>query len=186
MGGTTWRDTSTVNTRAARTSANLAIVPLNTADDTIRIRNANGASHVVADVQGFIVPDGQRVHDGAHPGAGARHPRRRRQRAASCGPAGVLSVPVRGLPTNATAVAVTITAVDATKAAFVRATGAGDTASQVSNVNVRAGDTRANLAIVPVGPDGRITITVNDGEIDVVADVSGWFAPPPPTRQLAP
>ena len=55
--------------------------------------------------------------------------------------------------------------------------GAGDTGSQSSNVNLRKGETRANLAIVPVGPGGRITITTHAGDVQLIADVSGWFGP---------
>ena len=90
---------------------------------------------------------------------------------------GALSIPVPGLPAGTTAVAVTITAVAPSADTYVRATATDDAASQTSNVNVAQDGTRANLAIVPVAADGRITLTTHTGDVHLVVDVSGWFVP---------
>jgi hypothetical protein len=44
-----------------------------------------------------------------------------------------------------------------------------------STQNFVAGQTRANRAIVAVGPDGKVNIFNSTGRTDVVIDVSGWF-----------
>jgi hypothetical protein len=45
-----------------------------------------------------------------------------------------------------------------------------------SNLNVAAGQTAANLVIVPVGTGGRVSVRNQSGSIYVVADVVGFFA----------
>ena len=172
-GGTKWPGTSSVNSSRDETSANLAVVPLGEGH-SIRLQNANGAAHVVVDVQGFVTPTGSvftaattpvRVLD-TRDGVGARG----RLKAG-----GVIFVDMPGLPAGTTAVAVTITAVSPSDNTFIRATATDDKLSQTSNVNVGRDATRANLAIVPVGTDGRIALTTNSGDVHVVVDVSGWF-----------
>jgi hypothetical protein len=44
----------------------------------------------------------------------------------------------------------------------------------VSNLNVVAGDTRPNLVIVPLAPDGTIALFTS-GRAHLLADVAGWF-----------
>src|SRR5690606_16846879 len=43
-----------------------------------------------------------------------------------------------------------------------------------SNVNVVAGQTVANLVMVPVGDDGTVTL-YSSGGTHLLADVTGWF-----------
>jgi hypothetical protein len=45
----------------------------------------------------------------------------------------------------------------------------------VSNVNVGPGQTRPNLAIVPLDGDGQFTIRNNLGTVDVIVDLQGWY-----------
>ena len=45
----------------------------------------------------------------------------------------------------------------------------------VSNVNLVRGDTRANLAIVRVGSDGRVRVRNSSGQLQLVADVAGYM-----------
>ena len=51
---------------------------------------------------------------------------------------------------------------------------AGDKPS-TSTVNLQVGQVRANLAILPVGSDGSITLFNLDGEIRLVVDVMGYL-----------
>ncbi len=48
-------------------------------------------------------------------------------------------------------------------------------ASRTANSLVTPGGIHANLAIVPIGPNGSITLYNNLGELDVVVDVLGYF-----------
>jgi hypothetical protein len=81
-----------------------------------------------------------------------------------------------GAPHEAVAVAVNLTAVGPVGDGFVRAYPCGADASEVSNVNVRAGRDRPNSAIVPSSPDGTICI-VSSVATHLLVDVAGYVAP---------
>ena len=81
------------------------------------------------------------------------------------------------VPAGASAVVVNVTATAATGAGFVQviATGGSTGLGASSNLNVeQAGQTIANLSIVPIGADGTITIYAQAGA-HLVVDVAGYF-----------
>jgi hypothetical protein len=86
------------------------------------------------------------------------------------------------IPADVTAVALNITVTDATGSGYITAFADGDPGGvpTVSNVNYIAHQTVPNLAIVPVGPDGKVAL-FNGGAsarpVDLIADVSGYFSP---------
>ena len=98
------------------------------------------------------------------------------------GPGGTLDLGVdgrAGVPTNATAVVLNITGVGASASTDVRAypaTGSGGFPT-VSNLNLPAGGTRANLVTVPVGPGGAVRLRNQSGTVHLLADVAGFYAP---------
>ncbi len=84
---------------------------------------------------------------------------------------------VSGIGVDATAVVVNLTATESAGAGFVTAWPAGSPRPEVSNLNLTAaGQTRPNLAIIPVGTGGAIELFSSVGT-HLVADVAGWFAP---------
>lgn len=94
--------------------------------------------------------------------------------------AGRLDVPADG---SAAAVVVVLTALgeQGPRSGFVTAFPAGDDPPDASNVNTGgSGDIRANLAIVPLGDDGAISlelVRVDDVLVDVVGFVTSSSAP---------
>jgi hypothetical protein len=79
-----------------------------------------------------------------------------------------------GVPTDATAMAVTVTAADSATWGFVTAYPAGTVRPDVSLVNTdAAGQTRAATGIVPLG-SGGIDLYV-EGSMHLLVDVIGWF-----------
>ena len=53
-----------------------------------------------------------------------------------------------------------------------------------ANLNFVAGETMPNLVVAPVGADGKVDLyNGSGGTVQLIADVSGWFAcgGPPPT-----
>jgi hypothetical protein len=79
------------------------------------------------------------------------------------------------IPTYATAVTLNLTLTNATGGGNVAAFPDGST-EQTSNLNYAAGQTVANLAIVPIGPDGYIDLAKQGpGAVDMIADVEGFF-----------
>ncbi len=99
-----------------------------------------------------------------------------------------------GVPSDATAVALTVTA-DSTVtpgAGYISIWPEGAPMPTASIVNYRAGEARANAAIVAIGVGGSVILYARNGA-PVVVDVTGWFVastasadgrfvPLPPTR----
>ena len=83
------------------------------------------------------------------------------------------------IPTNVSAVALNLTVTNATGNGFLSAYADADGGNSTSNLNYLRGQTVANSVIVPVAPDGKITIanTGPAGSADLIADVSGYFTP---------
>jgi len=93
---------------------------------------------------------------------------------------GTLNLRVAGVgsvPADATAVAVNVTATDTTRSSDLEVYPAGTATPTVSNLNWTAGETVANLVIVPVGALGQVTLYNDLGTVDVVVDLEGYFVP---------
>lgn len=77
--------------------------------------------------------------------------------------------------TGVTAAVLNVTATDAAGPGYVTVWPAGAARPIVSNLNlVHAGDTAANLVIVPLGAGGAVDIFTQSGT-HLVADIAGWF-----------
>jgi hypothetical protein len=85
----------------------------------------------------------------------------------------VSTVPV---PAGATAVALNLTATNATDPGFLTAYPCGGTRPVASNLNAGVGQTVANLAVVPAAPNGSVCVFAS-GRTDVVVDLLGTFGP---------
>ena len=185
-------------TAAGQTIANLVTVPIGD-DGRVTLYSAGGG-HLLADVTGYYAPSGatsagrftavppSRLLDtrsGAMPAAGA---------SLELDVTGVGGVPAGGV----SAVALNVTATRAARGGFVQVvpTGGSTALGSSSNLNVVTGQTVANLVVVPVGRDGRVTLHTSGGT-HLLADVAGWvtdstapsastglFVPIAPTRLL--
>jgi hypothetical protein len=81
-----------------------------------------------------------------------------------------------GVPTNATAVVLNVTAADSPGPdSYLTLYPTGTSQPLASNLNFVRGQTVANLVIARIGSGGRVTIYNNLGSTVVVADVQGWF-----------
>ncbi len=81
-----------------------------------------------------------------------------------------------GIPANATAVALNVTATEASATGFVSITPSGVTPGTTSSLNLTPGQTVANSVVVPLGPDGGINV-LSQGGTHLVIDLAGWFEP---------
>lgn len=85
---------------------------------------------------------------------------------------------VGSIPTGITAVVITLTAVNGTSTGDIVAYADGATRPSTSNVNFGANEAIAAMATVPVGADGAIDLyNFSTGTTDLIADISGYFAP---------
>ena len=80
------------------------------------------------------------------------------------------------VPADASAVALNVTATDATMPGYVSLFPCGQPRPQVSNLNYVPGQTVANAAIVPLGQGGKVCM-FTFSPVNVVVDVAGWYAP---------
>lgn len=100
--------------------------------------------------------------------------------AAPLGPGSSLAVPVAGragVPlTGASAALITLTAVQPSAGTYLVAWADGAPQPATSTLSPAAGTVRANTAIVPIGPDGKIRIGNGLGSTNVVVDLLGYFA----------
>jgi hypothetical protein len=99
---------------------------------------------------------------------------------------------VDGVPSNAAAVALNLTAVDATSGGYIASYADGGAAPNVSNLNYGTSAPVANYTIVPVGSNGYIdlknTAVSSSSTVQLIADVSGYFTHNPseqPFEQLS-
>lgn len=91
--------------------------------------------------------------------------------------AGYVGIPYGGVPSNAKAVLVNLTAVSPTQAGYLTVYPDGATLPLAADLNFIAGETVPNLVIATLGSDGAIDIfNSGTGTNDVVADVGGWFS----------
>ncbi len=90
-----------------------------------------------------------------------------------------------GIPSLADTAVINVTATDSARAGFLTVFPCGQIAPLASNLNIAVGDTRPNLVLMPLGPNGTVCITSNVA-VQVVADLQGWFDTTQPLPAVAP
>ena len=180
---------SNLNVPNAKAVPNLTIVPVGPGG-LVDLYNNAGSVDLIGDVSGYFATSGAsqyttvapcRVFDtrtggGACAGAASFT-------AGPVGQGGVLKVKVTGVggvPSNATAVVLNVTATAATKTTYVSVYPDSPTQPTVSNLNVNSAAPVPNLTVVPVGPGGLVDLYNNAGTVQLIGDVAGYFAPPGP------
>jgi len=101
-----------------------------------------------------------------------------RQGSGPVGPGAFLDLPL-GLPSGTTAAVLNVTAVGATAETVIRVfptPASGTVAPVVSNLNVVAGITVADLVITKVGTQGAVRLLNDSGAVQLVVDLAGYFA----------
>lgn len=89
-----------------------------------------------------------------------------------------------GVPADAAAVLLNVTAVDSAGAGFLTAYPCGTSVPGVSNINMVSGQTVPNAVLVAPGVGGKVCV-VSSVAADVLIDVSGYFAAGSDIRMLA-
>lgn len=176
---TVWPDgqdrpaTSNVNVREGSTTSNTVTVPVGGSGGALMQLNSGRAS-IIVDFVGYYQPNiGQRFS----PLAPTRVLDTRTIGGALPGgtPRTVKVAGVNGIPADATAVAFNLTGTGATENAHVIAYPDPAKRPATSNLNVEPGKDKSNQAIVPVGPDGTITLFTNSGSTHLALDAVGYY-----------
>jgi len=164
---------SSLNFTAGQTVANQAIVPIGW-DGKIDLYNLRGDTQVIADVVGYYSYDGKgefmpvaptRLTD-TRPGGNP------------LGAGGELAVQVggaNGVPSDAIAAVLNVTATQPTAAGFLTVWPDGQPRPGTSSLNFLAGQTVPNHVTAPLGGNGRTRIYNHAGSTHVLADLSGYF-----------
>ena len=161
---------SNLNVVAGQTVANMVTVGLGT-NGAISVYNNAGGAEVVVDVTGWY-------SSGFHPITPARALDTRE------GIVGPLAAgEVRGLrlggtpgvPAQANAVALNVTATDPTASSYLTVWPTGADRPTASNLNFVPGQTVPNMVVVGLGTGGAVSLFNLAGTTHVVVDVAGWF-----------
>lgn len=171
---------SNLNLPAGATIANQVIVKIGDGG-LVRFRNAYGAIDIVADLAGYYAGAAEATFTPRSPvrvldtrsGLGAPM--------AKLGPGGAIDLQlsgVVGVPADALAIVMNVTATGPTAGTYIQVypTPSDSAVPGVSNLNVRAGQTIANLATVRIGHGGQVRLRNFAGSVDLVADVAGYFS----------
>jgi large repetitive protein len=173
---------SNLNPTPGIVATNVVVTNVGT-NGEISIYNNSGTVNVIVDVQGWFTQspaftpvgpsrlvdtrDGFTTIDGVDAGGGA------------LGPTSVRTVKVTGragLPaTGVGAVAVNITSVNQDHSSFLTVFPTGHPRPTASVLNPTPGLVASNFVIAKVGATGEISIYNNQGTLDVIVDIAGWF-----------
>ncbi len=182
---------SNVNFTAGQIIANLVEVPLNPSTGQITIYNgSNGAANVVVDVEGYVpsssssssgylynpisplrICDTRTGNPSGLSGIEAQCNSKEPQGGSS------FSIDVAGIAniaSNATAVALSLTAVQPQSGGFLSLYPSGSFPG-TSNLNFVAGVTIANFVVVPLSSSGKIEIYTS-ATTNILVDVSGYYS----------
>ncbi|MFJ6622634.1 hypothetical protein ACIQOW_34265 [Kitasatospora sp. NPDC091335] len=178
--GTKQPTTSNVNFVAGQTVPTLAIVPVGE-DGYVELANRSGGPvDLIADVTGYFTKSAASGYTSVKPsriadtrdGLGAPKGQAAGQTTFGVQVAGRGGLPAQGV----TAVALNVTVTDPKGPGHLTVFPSGELPSATSNLNFATGQTVANAVIVPVGPDGRITLRNGAwAGTDVIVDVTGYY-----------
>jgi hypothetical protein len=174
---------SNLNFTAGQTVPNLVVVKVG-AGGKVSLYNNAGSTHVIADVSGWYGASGGTQGSRYHPVTPSRLLDTRTGLGALVAklvPGGALDLQVAGrggVPTTGvSAVAVNVAVTEPAAGGFLTAWPTGVLTPLASTLNFGTGQTVANLAVVKVGTDGKISFYNGGGGVHVIADVAGWFGP---------
>ncbi|MFE0581872.1 hypothetical protein [Streptomyces sp. NPDC058874] len=170
---------SNLNFTPGQIVPNLVTVPV--VNGKVDLRNNAGSVDLIADVTGYYT-DQAGAGSALNPITPARFLDTRDGTGATkrrVGPGGVVTLQVagvKGVPaTGVTAVVMNVTAVQPTEAGHVTVYPNGQAAPGVSNLNFTPGQIVPNLVTVPV-VNGKVDLRNNSGSVDLIADVTGYYA----------
>ena len=172
-------EASSVNMVRGQTVPNMVLARVG-AEGRISIYNNTGAAHVVADVIGafadnatgrFVALQPGRVLDTRN-GTGAPQARVARD------PVVLKLTGMAGVPNSGvSAVLMNVVAVGSSGDSFVTVYPSGGERPLASNLNVVTGQVVPNMVLARLGADGCVVLFNNTADMDLVADVMGYFTP---------
>lgn len=193
--GTPTPTASNLNLHPGVTTPNLVTVEVGDGG-AVQIYNDSGRVDLVADVAGYYASASTTGSDGFAPVQARLYDSRPGmspdQNKGPLGPGGVVDLQVAGnvrgslVPADASAVVLNVTGVQPSTDTLLRAYptpgSGGIEVPLVSNLNLAAGTTAANLVVVVVGDAGRVRVRNDVGQTDAVVDLAGYYSRSAPGR----
>jgi GH25 family lysozyme M1 (1,4-beta-N-acetylmuramidase) len=167
---------SNLNLVAGEVRPNLVTVQVG-ADRKVQLYNNTGSTQVLADLAGYYATDATGLYTARSPqrvldtrsGQGAP--------AEPLGPQGTVTLDLSAaVPASATAVTINLTGVDATTGTFVSAWPTGQQRPLVSSLNLANASATPNLVTVKLGTNRSIDLYNNTGQVNLIADLAGYYA----------
>jgi uncharacterized protein (DUF1501 family) len=169
---------SSLNPQPGRAIPNMVVTGIGVGG-AISVFNKFGAADCIVDVLGYFAPAGGFGFEPLVPdrlldtrlGIGAPLAR------VTAGSVVDLQVTGRGGVPDAgvDAVVLNLTAVQPSVAGFVTTWPTGEAQPYISNVNFEPGRVIPNLVMCKVGAGGKVSVFASDGDVDLIADVVGYF-----------
>jgi uncharacterized protein (DUF1501 family) len=165
-------EASSLNFVAGQTVPNLVVAKVGS-NGKISIYNDTGSTHVIVDVTAWFSATGGTAVTALRP---ERLLDTRPNGAVGAGGAIDLTVTgVAGVPTEAKAVVLNVTATQPSSGTYVTVWPSGVARPEASNLNVEAGDTAPNQVIVAVGANGKVSLFNAFGKVHLIADLVGYY-----------
>jgi hypothetical protein len=172
--GTTRPGTSNLNLVAGQTAAMLVVAKPN-AVGQVTFYNSGGPTHLILDIGGWFTGTSDYT-----PLTPTRLLDSRITGGFTSGGDWPLQIAGRGgVPADARAAVLTVTVVNPVTGGHVTVHPAGTPDPGTSSVNVRGGETTANLVVAELSADGKIEILVRDQPRGILVDVVGWLVATP-------
>ncbi|MHB1988700.1 MAG: hypothetical protein ACYCSF_12075 [Acidimicrobiales bacterium] len=179
--GTAMPTASNLNFAPGVNVPNLVTVPLS-ATGMASIYNSAGNTNVVVDVDGYYTSTPAADGSGLYNSLSPTRVLGNLTAGQAIAPNSSAAVTVAGngandgVPANASAVVVNVTAAQGTAPSFLTVYPAGGTQPLASNVNFSAGQVIANRVTVGVGMGGQIEVYNHAGVVNVDVDIDGYYS----------
>ncbi|OIV35275.1 hypothetical protein BIV57_22425 [Mangrovactinospora gilvigrisea] len=173
--GTTRTSASNLNFPASTTIANLVVVPV--VNGKVDFYNNAGSVNLIADITGWFGTASGSIEHNAGP---VRVMDTRNGTGVSKGAVGAAKTVTltvggkNGVPTDATAVVLNVTATGGTATSYVTVYPSAIARPTASNLNFYAAENISNLVMVPIS-SGKVTFYNSSGSVNLVADLVGYF-----------
>ncbi|HEY6538095.1 MAG TPA: IPT/TIG domain-containing protein [Candidatus Dormibacteraeota bacterium] len=171
--------TSNLNWSPGETVANQVILPLSAAGQ-VSLYNAVGSTDVIIDVDGYFSTSAADLYQPTSPvrvcdtrGSSASN----QCSGQTLSPGGTLSVQITGrdgVPADATAVVINVTATEGTAPSYLTVFPSGEE-PLASDLNFYAGQTVPDLVVVKLSSSGGFQVYNDAGNVDVIVDIEGWY-----------
>ncbi|MFJ4777012.1 hypothetical protein [Streptomyces sp. NPDC088762] len=173
--------TSNVNYAPGQTVPNMVITSVGDGGYVDIYNHGDGAIDLIADVTGYFTKSPSNGYTSVNPSRVVDTREGLGTGKGSVPGFGSFSTQIAGragVPSTAKAVALNVTVTEPQAAGHLTVYPSGGSAPTASNLNFTAGQTVANSVIVPIGPDGRISVRNGGGAgVHVVVDVVGYYSP---------